>query len=541
MLARLSVLDMCMLEKQWHKFFNKPSPHTPAKYTSYNLLNIVTSCKRASTALSERLEMKCMISHITALASLDWKYYSSSKAMKEPLALFKKQISDLRCLLIDKKLDMVGHNTVRSQKTPHEQFRTLPSYVKLDEANQEFYVSILPPTKRSKSRGMDTAKSAAIKQCINALKTTLIHAEDYHVFHLTDEQMGVVDSATIAEGGVDSLDSIDRTYLRRKFKEKLSEGIDGMCINLFGRDRPGCVTPSCLFIWKAPIVQRDIHAGNVQLAIEQCRELIPKKISAESAKRFNNIMRTEKERANARKRVVVLTDRLFALTMKEVATAMLPGADDAVVGEVSLIIISWIGIDTKVIELNHVSADIELEDGQSQTTSQAIAKSAIKSKLAEARKVVSRDFRSAYDESVKQPIDAINERLSKLVVSGKPVSVTPRVQSSVEEDLHSILSKIDNKYDQSYRNAEDAKKMPTMSIWMKKHALILPYSISIQKCNDVSCCGELRSPVAFRNLVMQRQPTPRMDTSNTQRKKIISYRVMMLYVCLQTTPVRYLI
>lgn len=198
---------------------------------------------------------------------------------------------------------------------------------------------------------------------------------------------------------------------------------------------------------------------------------------------------------------------------------MLPGADDAVVGEVSLIIISWIGIDTKVIELNHVSADIELEDGQSQTTSQAIAKSAIKSKLAEARKVVSRDFRSAYDESVKQPIDAINERLSKLVVSGKPVSVTPRVQSSVEEDLHSILSKIDNKYDQSYRNAEDAKKMPTMSIWMKKHALILPYSISIQKCNDVSCCGELRSPVAFRNLVMQRQPTPRMDTSNTQRKK----------------------
>lgn len=216
---------------------------------------------------------------------------------------------------------------------------------------------------------------------------------------------------------------------------------------------------------------------------------------------------------------MVLTDRLFALTMKEVATAMLPGADDAVVGEVSLIIISWIGIDTKVIELNHVSADIELEDGQSQTTSQAIAKSAIKSKLAEARKVVSRDFRSAYDESVKQPIDAINERLSKLVVSGKPVSVTPRVQSSVEEDLHSILSKIDNKYDQSYRNAEDAKKMPTMSIWMKKHALILPYSISIQKCNDVSCCGELRSPVAFRNLVMQRQPIPQGWIRQTLNEK----------------------
>ena len=52
---------------------------------------------------------------------------------------------------------------------------------------------------------------------------------------------------------------------------------------------------------------------------------------------------------------------------------------------------------------------------------------------------------------------------------------------------------------------------------MRKHALILPYSISIQKCNNVSCCGELRSPVAHRNLVMQRQPTPRIDTSNSQQ------------------------
>jgi hypothetical protein len=84
--------------------------------------------------------------------------------------------------------------------------------------------------------------------------------------------------------------------------------------------------------------------------------------------------------------------------------------------------------------------------------------------------------------------------------------------------LHSILFKIDDKYDPSYRNAEDAKKMPALSAWMKKHALILPYSISIRKCNDVSCCGKLRSPVASRDLVMQRQPTPRIDTSNTQRE-----------------------
>jgi len=46
---------------------------------------------------------------------------------------------------------------------------------------------------------------------------------------------------------------------------------------------------------------------------------------------------------------------------------------------------------------------------------------------------------------------------------------------------------------------------------MNMHTVYTPYSFSVQKSNKVSCCGVMRTPAEFRDLVMQHQPTPQPD------------------------------
>ena len=67
--------------------------------------------------------------------------------------------------------------------------------------------------------------------------------------------------------------------------------------------------------------------------------------------------------------------------------------------------------------------------------------------------------------------------------------------------------------------AKDSKKMHDMMLWMDIHCLISPYIMFIQRCDNDKCCGEFRSPVenGVRDLIMQQQPTPRVDTTHTNR------------------------
>jgi len=125
-----------------------------------------------------------------------------------------------------------------------------------------------------------------------------------------------------------------------------------------------------------------------------------------------------------------------------------------------------------------------------------------------------RDFRAEWDESIRVPIRDIENRFKRLKPGGRPVKLYPRVGPEIEKELHAILVKIDPAYDEGFNKAEDLKKMPAMKSWMNAHCLITPYCFSIQRCKNIECCGEFRSPVegGVRELVMQRQPTPRLDT-----------------------------
>ncbi len=49
--------------------------------------------------------------------------------------------------------------------------------------------------------------------------------------------------------------------------------------------------PSFIFVWKVPLFIGEEHAGNVSRAIDNCRKMLPKKLSEEAARHFNNIMR----------------------------------------------------------------------------------------------------------------------------------------------------------------------------------------------------------------------------------------------------------
>jgi hypothetical protein len=284
---------LCMLQKHWPRFFQRNVfPQLPSKYLSYDLIVLITECRRSTTSKApERLKLANVVSHLTTLSSLEWKAYGT-KSMKVPLGKLKEQLANVCGILRDKKSEMIGHNSVLNvpKATVSSTTSTLPGYTPLDEDTQEYYAIIRPSSKKPTQRGKASAKEQAINQSISELTDLLRYSEDYDVFHLRDEQMGIVDRAFQGEDGTVGLSSADRKYYRKRFKAKLADGLEEICINIFGRNQSGSNDPSCLFVWKVPIVHGELHAGSVQKAVEECREMLPRKQSAESILRFNNIL-----------------------------------------------------------------------------------------------------------------------------------------------------------------------------------------------------------------------------------------------------------
>ena len=114
-------------------------------------------------------------------------------------------------------------------------------------------------------------------------------SKEYEVVHIDDEVMGLTDDAYPA-GGTRALSSSDAAYHRHQFRQQLSKGLPNIGAHLFGRNNCGGNYPSSLFIWKVPLVNGPDHQGNVLKAIEDCRELMPKKIRASARRQLNNIL-----------------------------------------------------------------------------------------------------------------------------------------------------------------------------------------------------------------------------------------------------------
>ena len=134
-----------------------------------------------------------------------------------------------------------------------------------------------------------------------------------------------------------------------------------------------------------------------------------------------------------------------------------------------------------------------------------------KAKLDKAVKEASQNFPQEYATAMAVPLDAIGERFSNLTTSGNPVIVTPRVPKEGVTTLHNRLKQIAPAYTPKIMLKDHLKKVPEIVSFIESHTIITPYSFSVQKCNDIGCCGNIRTPVNVSDLAMQRQPTPRAD------------------------------
>ena len=212
--------------------------------------------------------------------------------MQHALTLIKNELATLQVILADQISKMAAHNSVKKTVPSAIQcFNDIPSFVQLDDNKDEFYATITPHTKKSlKTPGRVTARSLAIRQAINQLSGRVRSMLDYKPFFLTDEDVGVSDNACDSDGGIANLSNLERCLCRQRFKCQLAKGLESVTVNVFGRLRVGGGSPSCVVVWKVPYVCGDDHSGNVQRAMQDSRQLIPKRIITEAARHLNEVL-----------------------------------------------------------------------------------------------------------------------------------------------------------------------------------------------------------------------------------------------------------
>lgn len=77
--------------------------------------------------------------------------------------------------------------------------------------------------------------------------------------------------------------------------------------------------------------------------------------------------------------------------------------------------------------------------------------------------------------------------------------------------LYDELAKIDKNFQPTICRTDHLSQVPELCFYVADHVVLTPYSLDFQKFSSVACCGRKRTPVQFRELAMQRQPTPRLD------------------------------
>ncbi len=159
-----------------------------------------------------------------------------------------------------------------------------------------------------------------------------------------------------------------------------------------------------------------------------------------------------------------------------------------------------------------VSGAIALPSGRIEVVSEESHQiNVMKSKIAAAELTASRNLRDEWAKSMAAPLKDIEDRFSHLTTGGRPVVVRERVPCSNVEALYEELRKIDPEYSIDCTNKEDLRKVPALVKFFEDHAVSTPYSLDFIKCCNRNCCCELTTPLQYRDLALQRQPTPILD------------------------------
>jgi len=154
-------------------------------------------------------------------------------------------------------------------------------------AEDEFHAHLDSARHPKRPGGSRSRFSLCVQAAVQNVFDKLRHSEDYVPIFLTDDVMGI---EAFAEQTRDNfMNNVTRAKYRLKFRDELAYGIQNMTINVFGKLNAGR-DAHCLFVWKVPSVYGALHAGRVAKVIDDCREMLPKKISAEVERQFNAMM-----------------------------------------------------------------------------------------------------------------------------------------------------------------------------------------------------------------------------------------------------------
>ena len=134
----------------------------------------------------------------------------------------------------------------------------------------------------------------------------------------------------------------------------------------------------------------------------------------------------------------------------------------------------WGGVEN---EDGDVLGMIETEDGDIYCRSTVLLESVASDQMDMAKTLASRNFWNEWDKSVDYPIKNIGDRFLQLSVSGRPVVVTERVGTAIEQELHEILHDMDENYSPALSMSEDLKNLVCLRAWLDKHWLCTPYII----------------------------------------------------------------
>ncbi len=91
--------------------------------------------------------------------------------------------------------------------------------------------------------------------------------------------------------------------------------------------------------------------------------------------------------------------------------------------------------------------------------------------------------------------------------------IRPRVSKPKVDQIHSHLHKVDSNYNRKVYKADHKKNVPNIVNIQATNCVITPYSFDVMKCDDVSCCGVIRTPThnGICELAIQRQATSLRD------------------------------
>ena len=98
-------------------------------------------------------------------------------------------------------------------------------------------------------------------------------------------------------------------------------------------------------------------------------------------------------------------------------------------------------------------------------------------------------------------------------MEGRPVEVSHKVTPQSVAKFHETLKQMDENYNSKIRSSSDCSKIPVLNSFLESHCVLTPYSFSVRKCGDDDCnlCSPIRCPDLHKEVVFQRQPTPRLN------------------------------